>query len=268
MARAEQYDAPLGVPPSIEFKAVAELQVDPSYQRDAGAGDSQSLIRQIARSWDWRLCAPLTVSRRVDPHGFFVIDGQHRLEAAKLRGDIDYLPCIVSTFASLEDEARCFVAVNTRRKRINALDTFRAQLAAGDEESHRMHRLITGAGLTLARHTNTASWKPLQFGSLGGLRNAIARHGEAVAARALGDVASAFANEPLRSAGTILIGLYAIHGDPPPDFDADRFRTTLASRSQGEWMRAVIQRQAKYGELVESAITWSLLDALRGKAAA
>jgi hypothetical protein len=51
---------------------------------------SQALIRQIARHWDWDLCLPLVVSRRADG-SLYVIDGQHRLAAARIRGDIDHL---------------------------------------------------------------------------------------------------------------------------------------------------------------------------------
>jgi Holliday junction resolvase RusA-like endonuclease len=60
-----------------------DLNVDHAYQRMAEEPSSKRLIRHIAENWDWRLCAPLTVSDRAPPEpGLYVIDGQHRLAAA------------------------------------------------------------------------------------------------------------------------------------------------------------------------------------------
>lgn len=210
------FPPPRGTLPSIEWRAPGELEVDRSYQRSAEAEDSQRMIRAIAQNWDWRLCAPLTVSRRSDPPAFFVIDGQHRLEAAKLRGDIQFLPCIISSFDSIAEEASCFVSVNTARKRVTPLDTFRAQLAAGDGRAVQVMAVIDAAGLSLAPHGNHISWRPRQIACVAGVRNAVARHGEAVAGAALADLAAAFPDEPLQYAGRILAGLYPLHASPPP----------------------------------------------------
>jgi hypothetical protein len=261
MTAATTFQPVRGVPPSIEWVALDGLQIDPHYQRSLEAKDSTPLIRQIATHWDWRLCAPLTVSRRIDPPGLYVIDGQHRLSAARMRGDIPHLPCIVSTFGSIAEEARCFVAVNTKRKRVTPLDTFRAQLAAGDASAVQVSEIIHDSGLSVARHSNHLSWKPGQISCVSGVRNAIARHGVAVTRQALGAVAAAWPDEILQYAGRILAGLYPLFAKPPVKFDPPRFATMMGTRTQSDWFGLMLRRQAKFGELPESAMQYALSDA-------
>lgn len=251
------FDPPRGVPPTIEQRAIGELMVDHSYQRAA----DQRAIDAIAKSWDWRLCAPLTVSRRGAPPAFYVIDGQHRLEAARMRGDIQYLPCIISSFETIEEEAGLFVKVNRKRRPPNALETFKAEVAAGDEKALQIIRVITEAGLAVAAHTNPTSWKPRQISAIQGVRGAIFRYGEQVAAAALADLVACWPDEVLQHGGRMLLGLYKIHAAPPADFDRDRFRAMLRERSHMAWHTDMVRRIAKFGEIAESASHYTFADA-------
>jgi hypothetical protein len=104
---------------------------------------SQRLIQAIAAKWDWRLCTPLLVASR--DGGLYIIDGQHRWEAAKLRGDIPFLPCAVGNYTGSAEEAALFVAANRHRVRVNPLDMWRAAIAAGDEATVTIERLVAGA---------------------------------------------------------------------------------------------------------------------------
>lgn len=262
--KAESFNPVRGSPPTIEWRPIGELQTDGTYQR----APESSMIRHIASNWDWRLCAPLTVSRRLDPEGFYVIDGQHRLEAARLRSDIPHLPCIISTFGSIAEEAGCFVAVNSNRKRVTPLDTFRAQLAAGDARAIEISEIIHGAGLALARHSNFTNWKPGQISAIAGVRGALVRFGPDVARRALSLVARSWPDEVLQYSGRILAGLYPLIAKPPAQFSEDRFLMVLRARKQSEWFAAMLRRQAKHGEMPESAMNYALRDAYAERLAA
>jgi len=254
-----------GTPPTIEWRAIGDLLIDGEYQRRIDTQDAQRLIRSIALDWDWRLCAPLTCARR--DTGLYVIDGQHRLEAARARGDILHLPCIVSTFGSVGEEAKMFVAVNHQRRTMAPIDKFRAAIAAGDERAIEIKQLIEGAGLIIAPHSNSASWKPLYFGQIGGVRSALIKHGSKVVSDALTDLATAFPNESLRLAGRLMPGIYAIRGCPPAGFEADAFRLTLARVGQAGWVSLMLKRQAKFGELADTAISYAMTDALKERLA-
>ena len=60
--------------------ALDELHIDESYQRPL-----QNHVKIIARDWNPTKCDPLKINFREDGN-LYVWDGQHRLEAARLRG--------------------------------------------------------------------------------------------------------------------------------------------------------------------------------------
>ena len=146
---------PLGMMPALQYAPPSILQVDQSYQRSLENKSSQTLIRKIAQYWNWDLCQPLVVARR---HGgsLFVIDGQHRLEAAKLRGDIQQLPCVIVEYASSADEAASFVHLNQQRRPLSTVDVFKAAVASLDPEAVALSDAMADAGLTLAALENRA----------------------------------------------------------------------------------------------------------------
>lgn len=112
------YRPPIGSMPSIEWVHLGDLTVDPSYQRSIENTASRRLIASIAAHFDWRLCAPLVVSRRSNGTKV-IIDGQHRWSAALKRGDLPQLPCCIFTYDSPADEARMFIVANRARKPMN-----------------------------------------------------------------------------------------------------------------------------------------------------
>lgn len=197
---------PLGLRPSLENCRIGDLNVDPGYQRSIDTSASQSLIRKIAMFWDWTLFHPLTVARRPDG-SLWVVDGQHRLSAARLRGDLYDIPCVVSAYSDRADEAASFVAMNVQRRPLTALELFRAALAAGDASAGEVMALMTMNGLSLAAHSNYTTWKPGQISNIGGILKCHRRYGSAVTARALDVLARAFSGQVLRYGGTLFSGL-------------------------------------------------------------
>lgn len=159
------YAPPIGQLPEIRWVKCCDLAVDHAYQRMAEEPSSRRLIKHIESNWDWRLCSPLTVSDRAPPEpGLYVIDGQHRLMAAMGRGDITELPCIISKFDGIEDEARLFVALNSARRQVGEVEKFHARVASKDHYALAAKRVIEDSGLTVARYTDAAFWKSLECG--------------------------------------------------------------------------------------------------------
>ena len=101
------------------------LDVDYAYQRVR-----TSHVNEIHDEWDNDQCDYLIVSYRDDK--FYIIDGQHRYYAALMKG-IENLPCIIRTGLAMEDEARIFVKMNTSRKPLKPYDTYKANIANGNE---------------------------------------------------------------------------------------------------------------------------------------
>ena len=195
-----------GQRPSLEFRPIADLLIDDSYQRSIDTGPSQGLIKRIARNWDWGLCQPLNVDKREDG-SLYVIDGQHRLAAARERGDIYDLPCVVIASKSAGDEAAAFVALNQHRRPLSKLDLYKAALEAGETEAVVINNALANAGLSVAKTTNPDAWKAGQVSNIGGLEHCQRNHGEKVLRVACLAAAMAFSGQVLRYFGTIFPGI-------------------------------------------------------------
>ncbi|EJL30094.1 DUF6551 family protein [Novosphingobium sp. AP12] len=238
---------PLGRMPVLQFLPPVELSVDPAYQRSAEGGDSQALIRRIAQHWDWDLCQPLVVARRQQgaEETFFVIDGQHRLEAAKLRGDIAQLPCNIRSYANVSAEAASFVKLNQQRKPLSKLDLFKAAIASGDKEACEIVKAMADAGLAVAPHANPTAWKPGMVSNIAGIEASWRKHGSRRTSVALRALAQAYAGQVLQLAGTIFPGIAAVSFDEHTRHKIflhdrlEKFITMLAIRSQDDWRRDI-----------------------------
>lgn len=230
----KRWPAAKGNPPSVENRHPSELRLDDSYQRSTDNGASQALIKKIATGWDWRMCLPLVVSKR-DDGSLWVIDGQHRLAAAILRGDIPFLPCCVGVYGSVADEAAMFVAMNRARKPMNRLDDFHAAIASGDGDAIEIARLITSTGFTVSRRTNSQGWKPGEVAFTGAIAKVLRKHGAQVCTGALQAMAETWPNQVLNAGSSMFLALTKLEVNPPEGFDRARLMQALRRRDQREW---------------------------------
>lgn len=205
-------NAIVGSLPVLQYCTPEQLLIDESYQRSIEHEGSQSLIRKIAVYWDWAKCQPLAVSRRPDG-GLYVVDGQHRLAASRLRDDIHQLPCVVTSFDSAEQEAAMFVALNQQRRPLNALELFKAAVAANDFEACQIVQCVKDAGLRIASSSNLVTAKPGGITNIGGLQQCYRQHGVLTLTTALKVLASAYPQQVLRYAGSIFPGIVAVVAD-------------------------------------------------------
>lgn len=148
--RAEKASADLGVEPRLEWIAVDQLTVDHRYQREMGERN-WSHAHRILREFNWAYYQPICVAPAPAGAGFIVIDGQHRLEAARKHPLIDTLPCYVVEATDIAAQARAFVAFNSRRIGITRLHRFWAAEAAGDLTARRIAGLCKRAGVRIVR---------------------------------------------------------------------------------------------------------------------
>jgi hypothetical protein len=258
------FDAPIGNPPTLEWVAITSLSIDSDYQRSTEASTSKKLIRDIAKAWDWRLFQPLSVSRRIDG-SLWVVDGQHRLAAAGLRGDMPHLPCVISSQDSKLGEARAFVGLNKKRRALGAVDVFKALLVTGHPESVEVMQILRDAGLTIAGHSNYGYWKPGEIYCVPGLASAHRRWGEAVTRNAVTALSEAFDGQVLQFAGQLLRGLVVVFGTAgkEPGFDKAKFVARLGKNTQAQWIRKMRERQIAHDENTATAMANAMIEAYR-----
>lgn len=104
---------------------VSLLCTDFEYQR----GTDSKTIHALIREWDITKCSFLLISYRDGK--FYVVDGQHRREAAKYL-KVKELPCIILTGLTQSEEALIFARQNRNVKKLNVYNTFDANLCCGD----------------------------------------------------------------------------------------------------------------------------------------
>lgn len=230
----------IGSPPAPQFVAITDLLVDDSYQRSIEGGASKKLIVKIAENWDWRLCLPLLVSRRDGE--LFVIDGQHRKEAAELRGDIVHLPVVVFDFDDPKAEAELFVQANRSRRSMGRLDDFHAAVVAGNAKALAVNDLVIEAGLVVGRNFAWQYWKPGEVTFVSAIERALASHGRDVALRALTTIRQAFDGEVLVGVGAIFDAfakMIAAADKAGKPIDLELMRFVLAETGIPGWKEVV-----------------------------
>lgn len=148
MDKIERYHwTAVDAPGEMQWLPKEILRIDHNYQRQL----VRDRILKMASEWSWIACGTIIVAARLSD--YMVMDGQHRVEAAKTRSDIEMLPCIVFRVKSIESEASGFLSTNTLRKAMRAIDRFKALVITGDSSALAVQKLIEISGRQLSKNT-------------------------------------------------------------------------------------------------------------------
>lgn len=191
-------------PVRLDWLSVADLRVDPAYQRQLGKR-SEKLVREIAAGWDWARVGALIVGPAADGDGWAVIDGQHRMLAASAAG-IAELPCVVTGEAATPDQARAFVGVNEARQRMTPGHRHVAAVAAGDPDAIALQEVLDAAGVIVEPREGWVLG-PRQTRAVGRLRKLMRVHGGGVLEDALRLLVEAQPDQPGILLSSVIEGL-------------------------------------------------------------
>lgn len=185
----------LGKKPKLVWLPVAKLAVDPKYQRDIGSRRSRNMIAKIAADFRWsRFGVVLTVK---NAKGFWVIDGQHRVEACRARGDVPEVPCVILPHKTVAEAAADFVAINRDRVAVTPLHIHWAMLAAGEKLAVDVAQACREAGVSICRYPVPADkMKPGETLAIGAVQQLVKRGGAALAAKVLKNTVQRFGTMP------------------------------------------------------------------------
>lgn len=113
----------------ISMLPVDELNVDMRYQRD----ENSQLVKKIVEHFEEALFSPLVVSCRTNKgkKSYYVVDGQHRLSAAKKLGYTE-VPCFVYDNLPTMREGMLFVNQQMASRRLTPRDVYKANLFISD----------------------------------------------------------------------------------------------------------------------------------------
>ena len=160
--------------PVVDWVSKSIIDVDAAYQRPEDAARAE----KIARAFSWsKFGAIVLVPNRETPDRYVVIDGQHRVAAAKLHPLVDNLPAVIMpSVTGTAAEATSFIGLNAERKSVNTLELFHARRAAGDEDVQTVDQVLARAGVTVPRYPG-AKYKPGETVAVGVIQALIGRRG-------------------------------------------------------------------------------------------
>ena len=138
--------------PNVEYELCHidknKLYVDHGVQR---SDVSEINVNYIAANWNWACVGSLVVGLR--PNGnYVVVEGQHRLLASMKRREIVTLPCILIQFKDQRHEAETFLAINTCRKAVSALDKHRVGAVAENTDILLVNKVLDRVGIRLVKN--------------------------------------------------------------------------------------------------------------------
>jgi hypothetical protein len=181
--KAPPHSTDLGAKPRVVWLDLGLLAVDRRYQRDIG-GAGQAHVNAILREFNWNRYQPIVVSERADGT-YAVIDGQHRLEAARKHPLISELPCYIVDAGDIAAEAAIFSSSNSRRLGLTSQQKYWAAYVAGDAVAVAIHKLCGHAGVTILRAPPSYDIPPRSILSPFTVQKVFKAHGGAALATAL-----------------------------------------------------------------------------------
>ena len=125
--------------PTNDYIPVSKIRVDHIYQRDT----TPRWVQELVANWDRNSIGMICVSIRKDGI-YYVLDGQHRVEAAR-ELDVDLLPAEIWHNLAVSDEARMFVQRNNTRG-IRRIDKFLAAVESGSPDQCNILKIAHAAG--------------------------------------------------------------------------------------------------------------------------
>jgi hypothetical protein len=179
--------------PELAWLPVAKLTVDPRYQRSIETPHGQRIIERIAVNFKWLAFQAILAAK--SETGWTILDGQHRVEAARRRG-IDKVPAVVVAADNIAAQAEAFVRANSDRVNISTYALHFARLTAGDEAAVALDELCRAGGIAIARSSAAGILKAGETQALISLSALLRRHGRVVTLQVVKAVAQSYAAEP------------------------------------------------------------------------
>lgn len=135
----------------IKTVAVNELRIDESYQRPLNAIS----VRKMAKEFNTNLLALPLVGIRADG-SMYVIDGQHRVAAAKL-ASVPTIDVKLVSGLSTSQEAQMFVDANISTRRLTGANFFWASFRAENPQILAIASAYERNGYTIHQNRHSAS---------------------------------------------------------------------------------------------------------------
>jgi hypothetical protein len=190
----------------LRWVPIAEMRVSPLAQREL----NRARVDKIAADFDLEQIGTPTVNER-NGH-YYIIDGQHRVEALREIGWGDQqIQCWTYVGLTEEDEAEKFLKLNDTLT-VNAFAKFRVGVQAGRVEECDIDRIVRAQGLRVSQDGKDGA-----ISAVGSLRRVYKQAGPGQLARSLRIIRDAYGDAGLDASVISGIGLLCARYDSTLD---------------------------------------------------
>lgn len=235
----------------LKMIPVDQLQIDHEYQRS----NHEKHISKIAAEFDYHDFSVLVVSRR--GARYYVIDGQQRAAAAVVKG-IKRVPCVVVKKLDSKQEAQHFIAINSKRKRVTAIETFNAKVHSGDPDANEIHKIVSNAGLFLRRDNN-----PTSIVCVGALEKVYLRYGSLVLRDTLHILQDVWPDQLEAMRNEMVFGMAMVVASGSFDFTSNAVKSRLQEKSAIEMIHICKAAKFRLSIDIVNAVAHSITTLLR-----
>lgn len=153
-----------------------------------------------AKHFNMKYVGTIIISHR-DGH-YYIVDGQHRVQAAKIRG-IKTLPCLVHEGLTYQEEADMFVAMGKERHGLLVTALFNGECEAGNESALGLRQAVEKSGFNIGQGSGNYRIQSVQV-----LRSIYTKHGEKMIIDVLAVLRDAWGGIQKANGRLILLGIW------------------------------------------------------------
>lgn len=239
-----------GSKPDLVWLPVQILTVDRSYQRSLESERSQQLVNRIAADFKWFAFQAILATRPPGQDTYLILDGQHRVEAARRVG-ITHVPAVVVEAATVAEQAAAFVRANLDRVAVTPYALFHARIAAGDENAVLLAAVCEESSLSIPKYPIQAEqMSPGQTLALTAIKSWVSSLGDQASIRFLRTVAETWRDPPGQIRANVLLAIRDIVLATPGAQREDlrqKLKRVLASNSANTLESKARNRKERYG---------------------
>ena len=242
-----------GPKPTFVELDIENLVIDSKYQRKiTRAGDAN--IRKIARAFSWSRFGCLLVGGPDKIGDYAVMDGQHRIEALKLRPDLGTkVPCLVLQIDMAAEQAGIFVSLNKDRVNMTGINVFWAKHAKGEAFTNTVIEVAEKSGFTISRvgsgvqkAGNSIAVRPILW-AINALGTDLAVRALSVLVRGQEGCENALVTAPIKAIGR----LYGLNGSV---IDDDHMIACLRDMDMDSVRETARNLKSAFGGNIENAV--------------
>lgn len=239
----------------LRWIPIAEMRVSPKAQREF----RKSHAEKFAADFDLEALGFPVVSMR-GGH-YWIVDGQHRIEALKMIGWSDQsIQCETYENLSEAEEAELFLRRDDRRA-IRPFDKFRIGITAERDEETDINRIVMGLGLRVSTDGDEKS-----LACVGAMHRVYESGGPGVLSRAIRILRDAYSGDGARFRAELVGGMGLVCQRYNGELADDRAVTRLGSMHGGamELLRVANGIKLKTGHRKDDCVAAAVVDAVNG----